>query len=186
MRTFKLEEINLEADKPQIENWDTLYKNEPSYESIRHFILEDDLIYGLGELIATNYEHFSIGKSEIKKMLVAKTEKNEIVGFLIFDVFDIDTPHPEMFLQYVVVSPKHQSQGYGNQMMTELFENFKKYAGIKPKNIFSYIHKDNEASKHLFSNFGFEFEQTNDANYLCSKANYRALQSAIAARKEKI
>ena len=52
MKNFKFEPINLEADKPQIEAWDTLYRGTPEYESIRHFILEDDIIFGLGELIA--------------------------------------------------------------------------------------------------------------------------------------
>lgn len=186
MKTFKLEPINLQEDKPQIESWDTLYRGKPAYESIRHFILEDDLIFGLGELIATNYEHFSIGKSEIKKMLVAKTDNNEILGFIIFDVFDIDTPHPEMFFQYIVLNPNYQHAGYGNEMLTELFGNFKKHAGVKPKSIFCYIHKDNESSKHLFSNFGFELEQTNSENYLCAKTLNKSLQNVIASRKEKI
>lgn len=186
MKTFKLEPINLELDKPQIENWDSLYRGSPAYESIKHFILEDDLIYGLGELIATNYEHFSIGKSEIKKMLVARTDKNEILGFVIFDVFDIDTSHPEMFFQYIVLKPNYQHLGYGSEMLAELFGNLKKYAGVKPKNIFSYVHKDNEASKHLFLNFGFNFEQMTSADYTLAKTSYRVLQTVLAERKEKI
>ena len=186
MKSFKLEPINLEKDKPQIEAWDTQFRGTPEYETIRHFILEDDLIFGLGELIATNYEHFSIGKTEIKKMLVARADNNEILGFVIFDVFDIDTSHPEMFFQYIVINPKYQHAGYGNEILTELFGHIKKYAGITPKTIFSYIHKDNTSSRNLFSHFGFGYEQMNSDDYTRAITSNKALQSVIASRKEKI
>ena len=91
-----------------------------------------------------------------------------------------------MFFQYIVINPKYQHAGYGNEILTNLFGGIKKHAGITPKYIFSYVHKDNEASKHLFSNFGFEFENTNDANYTRAITSNKSLQSVISSKKEKI
>ena len=186
MKSFKLEPINLQEDKPQIEAWAKKYHATPEYEAIRHFILEDDLIYGLGELIATNYEHFSIGKKEVKKMLIARTAQNEIIGFVIFDVFDIDTNHPEMFFQYIVINPKFQHAGYGTELLTELFGNIKKYAEVTPQSVFCNIHKDNSASRKLFSNFGFEFDEVENFEYARAITSNKSLQEVIASKKEKI
>lgn len=185
MKEFKLTPIDLETDKAQIESWDILYKDHKNYASIRKFILEDDLISGLGEVIDANYERFPIGKDEIKKMLVAKTEDNEIFGFVILDAFDLNTSISQLFIQYIVVNPKYQHLGYGMEILTELFSSFKKYIKVKPKNIFGYVHRDNQDSKKLLLKFGFNFENMKNSDYECGQTLNKNLQELLSAQKEK-
>lgn len=185
MKQFKLEQVNIEVDKPQIANWDNLFKSHKNYASIKKFILEDDLIFGLGEMIDANYERFPIGEDETKNMLVAKTQENEILGFIILDAFDLNTPNSQLFIQYIVISPKYQHSGYGNEILTELFSNFKKYIKVKPKNIFCYVHNENLASKKLFSKFGFNFVAMKNSNYECGQTLNKNLQAFLSSQKEK-
>ena len=82
MKDFKIVDMNLETDKPQINSWQTLYAGTDEFKAIEHFILEDHLLYDLGEVVETNFEVVNIGDNEIKKALVAKTNEDEIVGFI--------------------------------------------------------------------------------------------------------
>lgn len=144
-------------DKDEINNWTAKYGNTPEYESIHHFIMEDDTYRGLGEVINTNHEIFAIGDDEKKLAFTAKTNDGEIVAWVLLDVFDLTTPKPEMFLQYIVINPKYQHQGYGTEIAKEIFLSPEKYVGVKPKNIFAYIDTANAASIMLFSKFNFSF-----------------------------
>lgn len=183
MKDFKLCKINLETDKPQIASWDTLLRDSENYESIFKFVLEDGTINGLGEVIETNYELFAIGRNETKNTFVAKTAEGEILGFVILSAFELNTSSPELFLQYVVVNPMYQHQGYGKEMLTQLFLRFKQNIGVKPKSIFAYIHKDNESSKQLFKHFGFEFGEVPKTDFLCAKTDGKSLKQNIEAEK---
>ena len=183
MKDFKLIKINLDVDKPQIVLWDEMFKDDKSYASTYQFVLENGQIRGLGEVIETNYEHFAIGRNETKNTFVAKTAEGEILGFIILSAFELNTSSPELFLQYVVVNPMYQNQGYGKEMLTQLFSKFKQHIGVKPKSIFAYIHKDNNPSKQLFSHFGFNFDEVPKSEYLCAKTNGKSLKQNIESEK---
>ena len=186
MSKIKLTEINPETDKQEIENWDTEFASHPNYQQIYKFILEDGLIDNLGQLINLNYEKFPIGRNERKFMMIARNEHKKIVGFLILTAYDLQTSKPEMFVQYIVLNPKYQGKGYGTEILHELFSNFKKYINFRPKYVFSYIHKDNEASKNLFKHFGFKISDVVSSDYVCASADSKTLKQTIESQNQKI
>ena len=155
MKNFKIQEMNMETDKPQIVEWDDKYAGTPEYAGIEKFILEHGLIHGLSELIETNYERIPIGDDEIKKSLTIKNDDGQIIGFMIFQIHDISINKPSMFLQYIVINPEFQHQGYGKEILAEIFSNPKKHLGHKPKDVFCYIDNENYSSQKLFMDFGF-------------------------------
>lgn len=186
MKDIKLFPMNLETDKAEIEGWDTLYAQHKNYQQIYKFILEDGLINGLGELIYLNYEQFPIGRNERKFSFVARNENGKIVGFLILSAYELQTSSPEMFVQYIVLNPKYQNHGYGTGILHELFSNFKKYIGVKPKQIFSYIHQDNIASQKLFKHFGFDLAAVPKSDYFCASTDGKSLKQTIESQNQKI
>lgn len=186
MKDFDIMPIDIVDDKLQIEAWDLAFSKSSLYDSINQFILENGTIRNLGELIDINYEKYPIGKHERKHCFVAKSDKGEILGFLIMTAFDLNTSKPELFIQYVVINPLYQHQGYGNEILTELFSNFKKYIAVKPKNIFAYVHKDNEASKKLFSHFGFTFNAVPKTEYLTASTDGKSLKQNLETQNQKI
>ena len=155
---ISIELMKFPEDKNEIASWQEKYQGDKDFDSIQHFILEDQTYYGLGEVIETNHEIFAIGDDERKYAFVAKNENSEIVAWSLIDFFDITTDNPEMFIQYIVVHPKHQHKGYGEAFAQELILNSKKYVGGQPKTYFAYIDKDNTASRVLFEKFGFDFK----------------------------
>lgn len=150
MKRFKIQPLNLEEDIPQISLWEQKYKNHPGYKAIEHFILEDNTYYTLAEVLKINYEQYPIGEDERKHALSVKSKDDELIGFVLATVIDKTTPSPSMFLQYIVLSPKFQNQGYGREILTELFENTEKYFECKVNEVFAYIHDENYHSMKLF------------------------------------
>ena len=164
MKDFKIVDMDLASDKEQINNWQTLYAGTDELKAIEHYILEDHMLYDLGEVVETNFEIVHIGDNEIKKALVAKTNEDEIVGFILCQAFDLQTNLPEIFLQYIVINPKYQHQGYGKAIFTEFFSHPQKYLGLaqnqnKPHNVFSFIDKTNVSSQALYKSFGFDLSK---------------------------
>lgn len=174
---IKIRPISLEKDKQEIGGWEQTFKGTGLYDSIWHFIQEDNTYHSLGELISINYEQFPIGIDERKMLFIAEKNK-EIVGFVMFQSLYMSTSHPEVFLQYVVVKPGKQHQGIGEYMMTEMFLNPIKYFKIKPVEVFSIIDKTNIASQKLYTKFGFRFDGNQDPKYYLSKGNFVALQNS--------
>lgn len=157
---IKITAMQFPEDKQEIAKWEEKFGANPEFSSIRRFILENNLFYGLDEVIETNHEIMPIGEDEKKLALVAKNKDNKIIAWILLDAFDLTTEEPNMFLQYIVLHPELQNKGYGTKILNELFANIQTYIGIKPKNIFCYIHKDNIASQKLFNKFNFSLETT--------------------------
>ena len=149
-------------DKNEIANWEFLYGNTPEFDSIREFILEGQTFHGLKEVIYVNSEIYPIGNDERQFSLVAKNENNEVVAWILCDVFNLTTDKPEMYLQYIVIHPMHQHKGYGTQIAKEIFLSPKKYFGVKPTYIFARIDINNISSLALFDKFNFSFTQLDD------------------------
>ena len=95
MKTFKIEHLNPNTDIDQISAWDSLFANDKRYSSIKQFILENNTYYGLGEVIATNYEIYPIGEDERKYALTIRDDDNNIAGFILAIVCDLQTKNPE-------------------------------------------------------------------------------------------
>ena len=149
--------MDFNKDKAEIAEWETRYAGSPEFESIQSFILDDTVDGGLTSVIENNCEYYPIGDDEKKLAFVAKTDECEIVGWVLVYIFDLKTKNPQMYVQYFVVNPKYQNQGYGTQIAKELFLNSKKYIGFTPSCICSHIDVRNSASMLLFSKFNFSF-----------------------------
>ncbi len=158
----KLKILPLEIpDIADIKSWQTKYKGHPNYSAIEHFILEDNLYYGLDEVVFTNYELYPIGNDE-RKFSFALKDGNKTAGFILAHSFNLTT-EPELFLQYIVLHPEYQHKGYGKQVLKELLNNTEKYVKCDPSNIYAYIDKQNSSSLHLFENFGFLFKDASNS-----------------------
>ncbi len=181
MEEIKIVPMNLEKDKPEIQMWDTLFKGSPKYESIYNFILEHGMLKHLGELIEANYERFKIGTNEAKKAFTIKTNDDKIIGFFICTTFDMNSSWPIMFLQYIVLHPNYQEQGYGSQIFQTLFSDPKKYLEVKPKEVFAKVDEENIASLYLFKKFGFKIPERDPdySNILIPTAEMKAIEQAI-------
>ena len=181
MKNIKIVPMDLEKDKPQIAAWDEEFYGSEEYATIEHFILEDNLIHGLSELIETNFERVPIGKDEAKKAFSIKTESGQIAGFLICQVYDMTTPKPTMFLQYIVLHPDFQHLGYGEEVFSTLFSDPKKYLGVKPHEVFAKIDEFNESSLYLFQKFGFMFpcHDPNYPNLLHAEADMKTIEKRL-------
>lgn len=175
-KNLQFAEMQLPADKEQIGKWEELYKDYDGMKQIEEFILENHLIYSLGEVIETNYERFPIGDNEIKKAYVMKKDDGEIVSFVIFDVFDMNQPDPTMIIQYIVVNPKYQGQGYGKETLNTLLGQVKDIAGVQPQEFFSYINMKNYGSQKLFLSRGFNLNFVKNSEFFRAEATLPMLQ----------
>ena len=165
-------------DKNIISSWDEKYVASPEYEQIFKFILEYGLIHGLDELIETNYERIPIGDNEVKKALTFKNDNGEILGFMIYQIHDIKQ-NPSMFLQYFVINPEYQHQGYGKEILRQIFSEPKKYLGYKPNDVFCYIDNENFASQGLFMRFGLGLKTQKDSTLFKGSADMPAIEAAM-------
>lgn len=161
-------------DKTEIALWQESFKDTQGWDRIYKYILEDGLIHGLNELIATNYEIFPIGDDEVKLALSIRNQDKAIVGFVICQEFNIKTTSPELFLQYIVIRPDMQNKGIGKFVFKHLPDEVGKLTGKKPVSAFSYIHNTNLASQKLYTSCGFSFEiMTNSADYVRARGNFQ-------------
>lgn len=158
-KKLTIEEIGPD-DLKEITDWCDKYRGKPEFESIEKYILEGDTFHDLADVLDVYYGStvFPIGDDERRFLFAGKDEKGSIIAWILCSLINLDTPRPEFFMQYVVVHPMFQNQGYGTEMAKELLLKPKKYIGLKPCEVFSYIEKTNIASKSLFKKFGFEFQ----------------------------
>lgn len=162
---FTILPMQFPQDKDEIDSWQQQFAGNKNFKSIEHFILEDNTFYSLGEIIETNFEIIPIGDDERKLAFVAKNDEGKVVAWFLLHVFDLNTNEPEMFFQYIVIHPEYQNSGLGTQIAKEIFLSPEKYVGVKPVEIFSYIHQVNLASQKLFKKFNFSLYPSGD-NYL--------------------
>ena len=177
MKNLTICPLNFENDINIINNWEKQF-NKEKFESIKHFILEDSIYYGLDEVIINNYEFFSVGDDEKKYCLTIK-DGDTIAGFILACLFNMSVRNPELIIQYIVLNPNYQNMGYGTQVLTELLNNGEKYFCCKPNQVYANIEKENVASLNLFKKMGFTFE-TNTTNY------FRAQKHMPTLEEEKI
>ena len=166
MKDLKIVPLDLKTDIPQIAEWETKYKNHKGYKAIEHFILEDNTYYSLAEVIEINHEMYPIGEDERKHALAIKNKENNLVGFVLATIMDKTTPSPCMFLQYVVISPEFQGQGFGKKTVKEM----KLPIGPIMSLIFGYVHNQNYHSMKLMLDLGASLKAMEKSSY------YRAIK----------
>lgn len=169
MKEYQISPINLSSDIAEISNWDIKFQNDPRYDSIKNFILEDNIYYGLGEVIETNYEIFPIGKNE-RKYALALRNNQEIMGFALAIAIELETPDPELILQYIVLNPDYQHKAIGFKFLNELINNSEKYFDAKFSSVFTRIHNQNTPSLKTFKKLGFTFTPESD-KYVVANLN---------------
>lgn len=162
---IKLVPMKFPEDKNEIGSWEKDFDGTEGMNKISHFILEDNTFYNLGEVIESNYEIIPIGENEVKLAYVAKNEDNKIVAWILLQAFELDSKEPEMFFQYIVIHPEFQHKGIGTEIAKQVFLTPENFIGVKPKHIFSYIHKENYNSQKLFQGFNFSLYECGE-NYL--------------------
>ncbi len=168
---FKILPMQFPEDKKQIAEWETKYANTEGMKQITHFILEDNLYHGLAEVVETNHEIHHIGNDEKKLAFSVKTPEGEILAWVLLDVFDITSKKPQMFIQYIVVSPAYHGKGLGTEIMKEVVLNTKQLTGVKPAEIMAYVEAENTSSLMLFSKFNFHFEPMQNSTYFRAETN---------------
>ena len=156
--TFNL--MKFPEDKAEINGWQTKFAKTAGWDNIYKYILENGLIRSLDEVILTNYEIFPIGDDEIKLALSIKNQK-ETLGFVICQEFNLTTPSPELFLQYIVLRPDMQNKGIGKQIFNKLPTEIEKITGKRPQSAFSYIDCTNLPSQKLYKRFEFDLSPIN-------------------------
>ena len=164
-KNVHLELMKFPKDKFEIAQWQRDYPDTEGFKNIRKYILEDNIYTNLMEVIELNHETFAIGEEEQKLALVAKLDDETIIAWILLDIFNLDTPEPGIFLQYICMHPLYQNKGYGTQIGKELFLSTEKYLSIKPSYIFSYIEKTNLASQKLYKKFNFKLSECSE-NFL--------------------
>lgn len=165
MDEIKIVPMNTSSDKKEIANWESQFGKKENFNSIRHFILEDDLYYGLNEVITTNTEICRIGLNERLVSLVAKNKENKIIAWILLHAADMQTNEPYLIIRYLMVHPKFQNHGVGTAILNKILKNPEKYIGLQPTEFLCNVRFDNAASLALFQKFGFEFYPT-DEGYL--------------------
>jgi ribosomal protein S18 acetylase RimI-like enzyme len=136
MISFTLQKLNHEEDLPQIDSWSIRYNGDPRFDTIKKYILEDDLFISLSEVIDTNHDKLQIGEDEKHIAFTIKNNKNEILGFVLTAIIDIRTSDTSLVIKYIVINPEYQGQGIGFQALSELINNHKKYFHKEANNVF--------------------------------------------------
>ena len=154
-------------DKLLIHKWETECRDTPGFKAIKHYVLEDNIYYNLPELIDINYECFPISDNEFRNILIAKSSKNEVAGFVLYNVFNLNHK-PEVNLIYLAINPIMQHKGIGTEIITELCSNYEKYFKCKPTCVFTKIDKENIANQSLMKKFGLKLvKRPKGREYLC-------------------
>ncbi len=152
---IKIEALNPSTDISEIATWDKKYRYDPRYDSIREFILENNTYFTLREVLYVNYEAFKIGNNERKFAFTIKNQNNEIIGFVLSLVDNLQSHNSELMIQYLVINPEHQNKGVGKVVLNELINKPKKYFNTEIASVFAKVNYKNKPSYNLFKNFGF-------------------------------
>ncbi len=185
MKNITIKTLDIKADKEEINQWAEKYFYLQGFKDIERFILEDYIMFSLAELIEANYEYYAIGNDDIKKAFVAKNDQDEIVGFMICHAYNLTQENSEVYLQYIVVNPKYQREGYGKTMIFEFVSNIREQLGLEdfhitPKSMFARIDRRNSKSLDMFRKLGFNFKFEHNNPYVNAEIETQTLLNTFA------
>lgn len=159
MDNLTITKFDIEQDLSIVKQWESTYKDDPRFDTIKHFILEDHTYYGLDEVIYTNYEFFHIDDDEQKFCFAIKNKNQDVVGFILSCMFNMNRDKAELIIQYIVLRPDYQHLGYGKEILSELICNSDKYFPEKAHDIYANIDQTNTDSRECFKSLGFVFSE---------------------------
>jgi len=105
------------------------------------------------DLVASNLYSIAQSKFDPDAHLRAVYADNEIVGFLMYDVWETEDKTREASIYRFMIDRKHQGKGYGRAALGRALEEIKSVSGIKKVSI-GYM-PDNPVAKPFYSSFGF-------------------------------
>ena len=177
-------EIKMPNDLKEINGWQKTYAGTQQLQNIKTFVLDCSANLSLGQLIDHHYEKFAIGNREFKKIITIKNDNREIVAFAVIQAFyDLDPTKPEFLIQFLVVNPKYQNKGFGTKTLDGLFEYIKKTYKHDDCEYLVGVHKNNEASQHLFKKRGFEFHEVRGDYLLHGRASSEMVKQSLQENK---
>ena len=160
MNKFNITEMDLNLDKSKISSWEQDYAGTYEYNRIEWFILENRLFKNLAEVIESQHETYEIDEfCEIKKAFTIKDHSGDILGFILCSAYDVSDQTSDLYIQYVVLNPSKQHQGYGSEVFTEFFKNIRRYLSFTPIDVHALVHRHNFNCINLFKKFGFTFSR---------------------------
>lgn len=185
MKDFELKLFDYFSDKHKIVSWQRESKQTPEYKKIKKYIIHDfeeaeDLDTFLSEL-----EDDELSSDRVRHSYIAETENGEAVGFLSFHrPREHRNPGGRIYIEFLMVNPKYQNQGYGTAILEELFTNISHYALSKPETITTMFKKKNESVKHLFEKFGFDIKKQPLSFYSNAEIKMDTLENNIEQLKQ--
>ena len=78
---------------------------------------------------------------------------DKVVGFLMYDVPEVDDDDQSVSIYRFMVDREHQGKGYGRAALTQAIDEIKQIPGIE-KIAISYVH-GNAKAKQFYAGFGF-------------------------------
>ena len=177
MKDFKLNLFDYLSDKHKIVSWQKESKSTTEYKQIKKYIIRDfDEAYDLDSFLF-ELEEDELGPNKVRHTYIAETETGEAVGFLSFQrPREHRNPGGDVYIEFLMVNPKYQHQGYGTAILNELFSNMKRYALSKPATVSTMFKRKNESVKGLFEKFGFNIEKRPLSFYYDADINMDTLE----------
>ena len=186
MKDFTISEMNLELDKPRISSWENEYAGTTGYDKIESYILENRLFRDLAEVIESQHESYEIDPFfEKKKAFSIKDKNDEILGFILCTAGDINDYSSELYIQYVVLNPESQNQGYGSQVFCEFFKNIRDYLGFVPTDVHALVHRHNSSCMNLFKKFDFSFSR-HSRSYVRACGDFYSINKILNQNTEQV
>ena len=186
MKDFTISEMNLELDKPRISSWENEYAGTTGYDKIESYILENRLFRDLAEVIESQHESYEIDPFfEKKKAFSIKDKNDEILGFILCTAGDVNDYSSELYIQYVVLNPESQNQGYGSQVFSEFFKNIRDYLGFVPTDVHALVHRHNSSCMNLFKKFDFSFSR-HSRSYVRACGDFYSINKILNQNTEQV
>ena len=186
MKDFTISEMNLELDKPRISSWGNEYAGTTGYDKIESYILENRLFRDLAEVIESQHESYEIDPFfEKKKAFSIKDKNDEILGFILCTAGDVNDYSSELYIQYVVLNPESQNQGYGSQVFSEFFKNIRDYLGFVPTDVHALVHRHNSSCMNLFKKFDFSFSR-HSRSYVRACGDFYSINKILNQNTEQV
>ena len=186
MKDFTISEMNLELDKPRISSWENEYAGTTGYDKIESYILENRLFRDLAEVIESQHESYEIDPFfEKKKAFSIKDKNDESLGFILCTAGDVNDYSSELYIQYVVLNPESQNQGYGSQVFSEFFKNIRDYLGFVPTDVHALVHRHNSSCMNLFKKFDFSFSR-HSRSYVRACGDFYSINKILNQNTEQV
>ena len=118
---------------------------------------------GQKQLLASNVYSIAQSKFDPDAHPRAIYAGDNVVGFLMYDMPDIDDADQDVSIYRFMIDTEHQGKGYGRQALTKVIEEIREIPGIKKVSI-SYV-RNNPTAKQFYASFGFVELKSDEGDY---------------------